>query len=109
MITHTITRHVRPQKEIVRVNGKHDYPKFHGIHGTTDHRKYLLKRALHINPFSIYDEVIYRKRHYIITDIYSTFELVSWSGLSPKFIELNNADNEYQLVNPGDIRKVKRR
>lgn len=109
MITHTINRHIREAKQIIKVNGKHDYPKFQGIHGTTDHRQYLLKRALSFNPFDMYDEVVYRKRNYIITDIYTNFELVSWSGLAPLFLELNNADNEYALVNPGDLKKVKRR
>lgn len=108
MITHSITVHQRLPKQTVRVNGKHDYPKFQGILGTTDHRQYLLKRAIFLNPFSLYDEVIYRRQKYLITDIYTNFELVNWSGLSPKFIELSNADNEYQLVNPGDIRKSRR-
>lgn len=111
MITHSITRHVRPVKEVVAspFKNKKDYPRFIGQQGTEDHRRYLLKRALFQNPFSIYDEVIYRKKTYLVTAIIEEFEYVSWVGLSPKFIELNDISNDYYYVNPGDIKKSRRR
>ena len=109
MITHQIIVYHRPAKATVHV-GKSKYPKFNGAHGSTEHRKYLLKRSLFFNPFDQYDEVIYRKKKYLITEIYGEkdYDYISWDGLSPKYLELLNKDGEYIYVNHGDIRKARR-
>ena len=108
MIVHSIQVHQRPIKKIIHGPDKKEYPRFEGIQGTEEHRRYLHKRGLHFNTFDLYDEVIYRKKKYIITDILQQFEFVSWVGLSPKFLELSAADNDYAYVNPGDIKKSRR-
>lgn len=108
MITHTISRFTRAPKNVITGLNKKDYPRFIGTQGTDEHRRYLLKRAIHTSPFRLYDQVVYRRNTYTISEIYSDFELVSWVGLSPKFIELTNIQNEYQYVNPGDIKKARK-
>lgn len=108
MITHFIQVHQRPITKIIHGPKNKEYPRFEGIQGTDEHRRYLHKRGLHFNQFDLYDEVVYRKKKYIISEILEQYEFVSWVGLSPKFLELTNAQGDFAYVNPGDIKKSRR-
>lgn len=108
MITHCISPHVRAVKSIVPGLNKKDYPKFIGTQGTDEHRKYLLKRGIYQNPFDIGQSVIYRKQRYWVTEIIEDYQLVSWVGLSPKFVEICDGGGDFYYVNPGDIKKVRK-
>jgi hypothetical protein len=109
VITHSISIHTRPTKTIVPGLNKKDYPRFVGTQGSDEHRRYLLKRGVYQNPFDIGDEVIYRKTRLWVTDIFDDEQIVSWVGLSPKFIELCDPSGEYHYVNPGDIKKARKK
>ncbi len=84
--------------------------KYTGQHGTTDHRKFIHRRALRENRFDKGDKVIYRRNLYEITDIYgeNDFEYINWSGLAPNFIEIMDDLGEVQLVNQGSLKRSRR-
>ena len=85
------------------------FPPFVGVAGSKEHRQYILNRSLFNNPFNVNDEVIYKRRKCIITDIYVDIQLVSWVGLSAKFIEIfDYVEGEIYTVNSGELKKVEK-
>ena len=114
MIVHRIEIHKPPAPSEPTGKPKHIThllkQKFNGKHGTTDHRKFIHKRAVAECPFSKGDKVLLRKNVYEVTDIYGEkdFEYITWNGLAPEFVEIMDDYGEIKLANPGSLKKYRK-
>jgi len=82
--------------------------KYAGTHGTIDHKRFIHQRSLRENTFEKFENVIYKREVWNISDIYGAddFEYISWDGLSPQYIEIVRAcDGLLELVNPGQLKR----
>ena len=103
MIVHTITVYGEPKTHKVFPNNK----KFQGVHGTTDHRQFILKRALMSSTFTEGEYVIYKRNKAFIDSIITDFDMVGWDGLRPLFIEILNEDGKLELVHSSVLKRIK--
>lgn len=109
MILHQITKYHPPQSNPKKPQHISTIlkNKYKGVHGTDDHKKFILERAVRDCKFEKGETVLYKRNTWKITDIYGLddFRYVSWDGLSPCFVEIMDDYGEIQLVNSGMLKR----
>src|SRR6185312_6162726 len=102
MITHVIERYARP----VVVYSKTD-TKFRGQHGSEEHKEFIFRRSYGAFKFKEGDKIKYHKRKGIITEVYDRYDdLIQWTGLKPRFVEIVVDGNLY-VVHPSQVKRMR--
>jgi hypothetical protein len=108
LILHTIIKYeapAPPPRKQKNTNSK----KFQGVHGTKEHRLFLLDRAEANCSFKVGDRVIHKRKEWVVNGFFGSkqYEIVKWKGLAPLCLELvdPNDMHNYLQVNPGNVRK----
>ena len=103
MITHQIQKYLPPQSNnVIPIRGK-----YHGIKGTTDHRKWIHSRAYSNCKFIKGESVLYKKQVWAIQEIIAPedFQYVNWLQFEPCFIELVSEYGEIALAPLGQLKR----
>lgn len=101
MITHNITTFKGTHAQGVPPKS----PKFQGILGSNEHRKFIYERVSENNPFTQWDDVSYRGEDAHVQSILSYEECI-WDKFKPLFLEIFvYSTGDMVFVHPSDIKK----
>jgi len=102
MITHSIEKYAYPV--VVAKPHKSKSKKWKGEIGSDEHKLFIFERSSSSFKFKVKEHVVYHRRPAIIMDVIEEFPLVQWSGLKPRFIEIQ-CDGDLYVVHPSMIRR----